>query len=205
MAIPNQPPDKIRASIPAVDALLFLHKMKTFLFILTAILVAPKLLYGNEARQVGYFRGLFEQDNEKYAVTISHDAPKDLKRNETIKYHITLEQGCQVYTGTTIYTPGRILISAVSIYVAEGSDTVGLGHFDLLQFQCDVDPQGVITKTRLILPDGSIHAMIHDTTASASEPKPAAEQVSTDQPAKAPESKSEGGEKPQPEAEGHSR
>ncbi len=173
--------------------------MKTCIFILTAIFVAPNLLYGTEARQVGYFRGLFEQDNEKFAVTISHDAPKDLKRNETIKYHITLEQGCQVYSGATIYTPGIILISAVSIYVAEGSDKVGLGHFDLLQFQCDVDHHGVITKVRLILPEGSTHAMIHDTTTPASAPEPAAEQGGADQPATAPESKSEGIDKPQPE------
>lgn len=188
-----------------LERLNVLPKMKTWLLALAAIVSTFSPTYGKEERMVGYFRGVFAHGNQKYAVTIAHDVPKDLKRNERIKYHITLEQGCQVYTGRALYTPGRILIAAESIYVVEGAVEVGLGHFDLIQLQCDIDPHGIMTKVRLILPEGTIYEMAHDATAQASQGLSTAEQAAPLQPATLPESKPEGNPKPQPKSEERSR
>lgn len=143
--------------------------MKFLIFVLITILLASTPTHGMEARTIGYFRGVFEHNSETFAVTLSHDEPNDLRKNERIKYHMTLENGCQIYAGTTLYTPGKILISAESIYITEGSEKVGLGHFDLFQLQCDIDPQGIITKMRLILPDGTVYQMDHDPSAAISQ------------------------------------
>lgn len=110
-------------------------------------------------RRAGEFRGILEDKGKKYGVTLSHDVPKDLKRNERVKYHITLEQGCQIYSGSAMYTPGKMLITAESIYLREGEVEQGIGHYDQFQMQCDIDPKGIINEVRLILPDGTIHKL----------------------------------------------